>query len=82
MLFVFSCIVVVAIWGYVGLIVGLIFGGVGVVPVAFVATVAHAEWPAFWSLILGIVLTFGARAFGIYLTGMAKAADDNAYDAP
>ena len=51
-------------------------------PVAFLATIAHAEWPAFWSLIFGIVLTFGARAFGIYLTGMAKSADDKAHDAP
>jgi hypothetical protein len=72
MLFAFSCIVAVTIWGYGGLAVGLIFAGVGVVPVAFLATIFHAEWTAFWNLIFGIVLTFGTRGLGIYLSGIEK----------
>src|SRR5438445_11070222 len=60
MLFAFSCLVVVQIWGYGGLIFGLILGGVGVVPVAFFASLFHAEWPLFWDVVFGTVLTFGS----------------------
>lgn len=66
-LFAFACIVVVQIWGYFGLIVGLIIAGVGVVPVAFLATLFHAAWPLLLDLIIGTVLTFGTRALGMYL---------------
>src|SRR4030088_2185689 len=38
MLFAFSCLVAFQIWSYTGLIVGLFFAGLGVVPVAFLAT--------------------------------------------
>ncbi|MBZ5701100.1 MAG: hypothetical protein LAN84_04575 [Acidobacteriia bacterium] len=67
-LFAFSCLVVVQIWGYGGLIFGLVLGGVGVVPVAFLATLLHRAWPLFWDVVLGTVLTFGTRFLGIYLS--------------
>lgn len=66
-LFAFSCLVVVTIWGYGGLIVGLVLGGVGVVPVAFFAALFHAEWSPFWAVVIGTVLTFGTHFLGIYL---------------
>ncbi len=68
----FSCIVAFQIWGFVGLVFGLIFFGVGVVPVAFLATLFHAEWHLFWEIVIGIVLTFGSRAFGMYLSTPKK----------
>jgi hypothetical protein len=37
MLFAFACVVAYQNWGYGGLIIGLIFAGIGVVPVAYVA---------------------------------------------
>lgn len=67
-LFAFSCLVVVQIWGYGGLIFGLLLAGVGVVPVAFLATLVHAAWPLFWDVVFGTVLTFGSRFLGIYLS--------------
>jgi hypothetical protein len=72
-LWAFSCIVVINIWGYGALAVGLLFAGVGVVPVALLATLIHAEWPWFLNLIISIILTFGARWLGAWL---ATASED------
>jgi hypothetical protein len=68
MLFAYSCLFVVFAWGYGALAVGLIFAGVGVVPVALLAALFHAEWPVLWELVFGVALTFGTRALGIWLT--------------
>ena len=67
MLFAYSCLFVVDVWGYTGLAVGLIFAGVGVVPVAVLAAVLHAEWAVLLWLLFTIVLTFGTRFLGIRL---------------
>jgi hypothetical protein len=72
-LFAFSCLVAFQIWSYTGLIFGLLFAGVGVVPVAFLATLFHGEWELFWNVVFGTVLTFGTRAFGLWLTSQPKA---------
>jgi hypothetical protein len=71
-LFAFACIVDVQIWGYWGLVVGLVLAGVGVVPVALLATLLHAEWAWFANLIISIIITFGARALGVWLTTRAR----------
>jgi hypothetical protein len=53
------------IWGYTGLFIGLIAFGVGVVPVAFLAALVNAQWKVVVSILIGLVLTFGARLLGI-----------------
>jgi len=68
MLFAYSCLFAVFAWGYGALAVGLIFAGVGVVPVALLAALFHSEWSVLWELIFGILLTFGTRFLGIWLT--------------
>jgi hypothetical protein len=72
MLFAYSCLYVVFAWGYMALAIGLIFAGVGVVPVAFLAAIFHGEWLAFWELVFGIVLTFGTRGFALWLITKAE----------
>jgi hypothetical protein len=74
-LWAFSCIVVVAIWGYGALAVGLVLAGIGVIPVALLATLFHAEWAWFVNVIIGIVLTFGARGLGIWLISPTRTAE-------
>ncbi len=78
LLFAFSCLVAFQIWSYTGLIVGLFFAGVGVVPVAFLATLFHGEWSLFWDVVFGMVLTFGTRGFGLWLTSESKAFEPQA----
>jgi hypothetical protein len=67
LLFAYSCIVAYGYWGFFGLFVGLIIAGIGVVPVAYVATILHRDWPILGNLLVGTAATFGLRAFGIYL---------------
>jgi hypothetical protein len=68
MLFAYSCLFVVDVWGAAGLVIGLMFAGVGVVPVALLAAVLHANWSVLAELAIDIVLTFGTRALGLYLS--------------
>jgi hypothetical protein len=55
-------------WGVTGLFVGLFLGGVGVVPIGLMASAFNAAWPQVGDLILGVVLTFGARAIVFLLS--------------
>lgn len=68
MLFAYSRLFVVFAWGYGALAIGLIFAGVGVVPVALLAAIFHGEWTIFWEILFGVVLTFGPRILGAWLT--------------
>lgn len=77
-LWAYSCLFVVSAWGYAALVIGLFFAGVGVVPVAILAALFHREWSVLLELIFSIVLTFGTRAFGLW---MASRADRAAWEA-
>jgi hypothetical protein len=54
-------------WGGFGLFVGLVSGIVGVVPVGILASIFHADWTAAISLTAGLMLTYCARLFAIWL---------------
>jgi hypothetical protein len=77
MLFAFSCLVVLELWGVFGLVVGLILAGVGVLPVAFLAALFHGEWALLGYVVLGTVLTYGTRTLGIRL---AESTPDDEYE--
>jgi hypothetical protein len=66
-LWLFSALVCEEIWGMKALIFGLLFAGVGVLPVACAASFFTANWSILLSLILWTVLTFGSRFLGITL---------------
>ena len=70
-LWMYALIVAYALWGTVGIIIGLALMGVGVVPVAIVAALLHAEWYALGNLVFAIVLTFGTRALAAFLASKA-----------
>lgn len=59
-------------WGFFGIFIGLVLGGVGVVPVAMLAMLLNGEFFTLVVLIMLTILTFGARALGIYLTSRAE----------
>jgi len=56
-----------SVWGMLALVLGLVFFGVGVVPVAILAVLFEGEWMAFGNLLFLIVLTFGSRGLGYWL---------------
>jgi hypothetical protein len=56
-----------SLWGLTAVFVGLCIFGVGVVPVALLATLFKGLWSAFFGLILMLFYTFGSRFMAIYV---------------
>lgn len=76
LLFALSCLLSVSIWGYGALIFGLVMGGVGVLPVALLATLFTARWELLTELIIGLMMTFGTRIIGIKLSTKTPSATE------
>ena len=55
------------IWGLGVALLGILFLGVGVVPIAMLATLFNGKWIELLQLILSIVLVFGSRLLGAYI---------------
>jgi hypothetical protein len=77
-LWVWSLLLTYELWGGVALFVGLIIAGVGVLPIAMLATAFKGMWSEFGFLVLMLVATFGSRLFGLYLVNKAE---EHEYDA-
>jgi hypothetical protein len=58
-----------ALWGVFAVVAGLFMFGLGVVPIAMLATAVNGMWPEFFALVASIIITFGARAASIVLSG-------------
>ena len=56
-----------AIWGVGAVIVGILFLGGGVVPIAMLATGFNGYWEQFFIVLVLAVLTFGARVGGMLI---------------
>lgn len=50
-----------AIWGLSAVFIGLLFVGVGVVPIAILATLLNGMWGSLIELVLLTIMTFGSR---------------------
>jgi hypothetical protein len=50
-----------AIWGIGAIIIGFLIAGIGVVPIAILATLIKGLWPHFIELVLLTILTFSCR---------------------
>jgi hypothetical protein len=66
-LWMYGFLVTYALWGGIGIFLGLCFAGVGVVPLGLVAAALHGEWYPVAQLLFGLVTTFGARGLAAYL---------------
>ena len=71
---VYGFLVTYMTWGIVAVAIGLFVFGVGVVPIAIIASMVHGEWPTVLELVLMTVLTFATRAYSLYV---AKKADED-----
>ncbi len=63
----FSVIVTYDIWGIGGLFTGLIFFGIGVMPIALVSCLFKAEWELVGNIIFMLILAYGMRLLGIFI---------------
>jgi hypothetical protein len=84
----YSFIICYRVLGTAALIVGVLFGGIGVVPLAVVGVFIRSFWApelwvTFWNLILALALVFGPRvlvAFIAYRIGeQAEREDEQRY---
>ena len=66
-LWVWSFLLTYTLWGGVGIFIGLFLFGVGVVPIAMLATLFKGMWAVFGQLMFLTILTFGSRFFGVFL---------------
>ena len=55
------------IWGVWAAMFGLLLLGVGVVPIALLATLTKGMWSIFIQLLLQVIMVFGARILGKHL---------------
>jgi len=56
-----------AIWGWTGVVIGILLGGVGVIPIALLATLIKGIWAAFFLLIGLIIATYACRIGAMHL---------------
>ncbi len=66
-LWLFSFFATYMLWGLLGILIGLFVFGIGVIPIAFVASLLNGEWMMFAEITYMIILTFGTRFLGIYI---------------
>ena len=55
------------LWGLWGLLIGFFLAGIGVVAVAFLASIFNGQWVVVLGIIFGIAIAWGTRIFGYYL---------------
>jgi hypothetical protein len=55
------------LWGGCAVVVGLFIMGIGVVPIAMLATLFEGMWLELGLLILAVILTYGLRVLGVAL---------------
>ena len=63
-------------WGLFAVIIGLVFLGIGVVPIALLATIINTEWLLVGQIILLILFTYGSRYYAYHI---AKKIDEDYY---
>jgi hypothetical protein len=61
-----------ALWGVWAVIVGILFFGGGVVPIALLATLVNGLWAPFFTLLVLTIITFGSRGCS---SAIAKSAE-------
>ncbi len=62
-------------WGAVGVIVGLFLAGIGVAPVAILASIVNSDWTGAGLLALGCALTLGCRMLAFWVANMQDRAE-------
>jgi hypothetical protein len=67
-----SLTVVLHLWGIVWVVIGLVLAGVGVVPMAIIATLLHGEWLILGYLVINLIIVFLCRLAGASMIASAK----------
>ena len=76
-LWVWGLLLTFSIWGFIAVFIGLAVMGIGVVPIAMLATLFNGMWSTLAELLVLTAITFGARIGGGLL--VAKAAERSSF---
>jgi hypothetical protein len=64
-----SAVILHDMWGWTGFIIGVLLGGVGVVPLSLIASATHREWGLLGQILLSLVVLLVCRYGGILIVG-------------
>ena len=62
-----SLVTVHDLWGTVAVVIGLLLAGVGVAPMALIATVIHGDWTTFAYILINLMIVYFCRMAGAAL---------------
>jgi len=79
-LWVWGLVLTYNLWGGVAVLLGLFLVGVGVVPMAMIATLLQAMWPTLGQLVLLALLTIATRRFGLQLLAQIRREERKIYE--
>jgi hypothetical protein len=71
-LWMWATLALYSLWGTFGLVLGLVLLGVGSVPMACVALLFNGEWSALAQMVLGVILVFALRSFGLWVASKGR----------
>ncbi|MFJ7567875.1 hypothetical protein ACIQW9_13035 [Herminiimonas sp. NPDC097707] len=74
-----SLLLTYMLWGGVAVFIGLFLFGVGVFPIALLATMFNGMWSAFFQIIILFLLTWGIRFYSFSVEEKANRADEERY---
>ena len=74
-LWVWCLLLTYQLWGIFAVLTGLVLLGVGVVPIAMLATFVNGLWPSLAELVVITALTFGLRLAGVFVLAKAEGAN-------
>lgn len=77
---IYGLAVTLALWGWLGVIVGVLLGGIGVVPIGMLASVIGGHWDLFWPLFINVIIYFGALIVGGLLADSAEGQSEDRHD--
>jgi ATP-dependent protease ClpP protease subunit len=81
-LWVWGLLLTYQLWGGIALIIGLFLLGVGVVPIAMLATLFNGMWSTLGELLAVTALTFGLRIAGAFVLAKAATMPTTDFSAP
>lgn len=79
-LWVWALVLTYSLWGGGAVLVGIFLLGVGVVPMAMVATAIAKMWPTFWQLMALAALAYGTRRIGKKLLLKLRMREEKIYE--
>ena len=81
-LWVWGLLLTYQLWGWIALIIGLFLLGVGVVPIAMLATLFNGMWSTLGELVLLTAITFGIRLAGAFVLAKAETMSTTDFSEP